>query len=104
METPLMTIDGKIVYVSEVEDKKQYPCPICEEGYALVTGKTADSGITLCYASSSGWNIMAYGYDAHSSGSENLVAPINFCPNCGRILRSFNEIKENKKEFWKNKS
>lgn len=96
MNSMSFNMDDAKVYIGDVEPATQSPCPTCGEGYALVTDGTNDCGITLCYTSGSGWGIMAYGYNTHSSGSSKLLAPINFCPTCGRILRSFQEIRENR--------
>lgn len=84
------------VYIEDVTPTIQCPCPTCDLVQPLVIGKTDDQGIALNNLSGSGWNIHAYGYDVHGSGSNGLLAPINFCPTCGRILRSFQEIRENR--------
>lgn len=58
-------------------------CAYCEEGKALVIGKTNDQGIAIQHP-----NILnAYGYDVHGSGSNGLVTRINYCPMCGRKLK-----------------
>jgi len=57
-------------------------CAYCNEGVALVIGKTNDYGIAIQYPN----NLIAYGYDVHGSGSNGLDIKINFCPMCGRKL------------------
>ena len=55
-------------------------CPYCQEGYALVEGKTNDTGIAIQYPN----RLIAYGYDIHGPGSNGLSVRIDYCPMCGR--------------------
>lgn len=55
-------------------------CEFCEGAKPLVIGKTNDYGIDIQYPN----KLIAYGYDVHGTGSNGLVAKINFCPMCGK--------------------
>lgn len=66
-----------------MSDKK---CEFCENGKALVVGKTDNVGIAIQFHR----KLIAYGYDVHGMGSNGITAKINFCPICGRDLRSDN--------------
>ena len=57
-------------------------CTYCQEGYALVEGKTNDTGIAIQYPN----RLIAYGYDIHGPGSNGLSVRIDYCPMCGRKL------------------
>ena len=57
-------------------------CPYCQEGYALVEGKTNDTGIAIQYPN----RLIAYGYDIHGPGGNGLSVRIDYCPMCGRKL------------------
>lgn len=57
-------------------------CPYCQEGHALVEGKTNDTGIAIQYPN----RLIAYGYDIHGPGSNGLSVRIDYCPMCGRKL------------------
>ena len=57
-------------------------CPYCQEGHALVEGKTNDAGIAILYPN----RLLAYGYDIHGPGSNGLSVKINYCPMCGKKL------------------
>lgn len=57
-------------------------CPYCQEGHALVEGKTNDAGIAILYTN----RLLAYGYDIHGPGSNGLSVKIEYCPMCGRKL------------------
>lgn len=57
-------------------------CEYCDDGKALVIGKTNDYGIAIQYPNS----LIAYGYDIHGSSSNGLVTKINYCPMCGKKL------------------
>ena len=59
-------------------------CVFCERGKRLIIGKTNDYGIAIQYPN----KIIAFGYDVHGVGSNGLVKKINYCPMCGRDLRS----------------
>lgn len=57
-------------------------CEYCENGKALVVGKTNDKGIAIKYPR----KLIAYGYDVHGMGNNGLSVNINYCPICGRKL------------------
>lgn len=67
----------------EAEKQHNTKCEYCEGGKALVTDKTNDQGITMQYPN----RLIAYGYDIHGTGSNGLVARINYCPMCGKKLK-----------------
>lgn len=59
-------------------------CDYCEKGKALIIGKTDDVGIAIKYPR----QLNAYGYDVHGMGNNGITVKINYCPICGRDLRS----------------
>ena len=60
--------------------KKTSHCEYCDGALPLVLGKTDDYGIAFHYPN----KLVAYGYDVHGTGSNGLVAKINYCPMCGK--------------------
>ena len=46
--------------------------------------KTDDLGIAIQYPR----KLIAYGYDVHGMGNNGIFVKINYCPICGRDLRS----------------
>ena len=58
-------------------------CDYCDNGKALVIGKTDDQGIAVQFPN----RLIAYGYDVHGAGSNGLSVRINYCPMCGSNLK-----------------
>lgn len=64
-------------------------CKYCQDGVALAIGKSDkpnndDYGISIQYPNF----LNAYGYDIHGVGSNGITVKINYCPMCGRELKT----------------
>ena len=58
-------------------------CFFCAGEKLLLIAKKHDQGIAIQYPN----RLIAYGYDIHGTGSNGLVARINYCPMCGKKLK-----------------
>lgn len=59
-------------------------CDYCEGARALVIGETDDIGIAIKFP----YYLIAYGYDIHGPNANVIYTQINYCPMCGRKLKS----------------
>lgn len=82
--------DKEMAWIEQkISKSDSQPCPYCDGAEPLVIGNTNDRGIEIKQETgNTGQSLIAYGYDVHGSGSNGLSVKINYCPICGKYLKS----------------